>query len=152
MRKRGTSRLSPGFPRFPIIAPFAGGGLGANVGINFDGWNSSIFIQGQANGGFGGGAYAGFGPAFNVTNGADPTTGFGSADYAEGDLGWGPGFTGSVAHDENGTAYGGGAGFGGRIFGPGAGLGFFAGKQGTATLVSPSAREVWGFLTNPLYW
>jgi hypothetical protein len=28
----------------------------------------------------------------------------------------------------------------------------FAGKQGTATLVPPSAREVWGFLTNPLYW
>ncbi len=131
-----------------IIAPFAGGSLGANVGINLDWWNSSIFIQGQANGGVGGGAFAGYGITLNGSNGADPTTGFGSADFAEGDLGFGPGFTGSVAHDENGTGYGGGWGLRG---GEGAGVGFFAGKQGTATLVSPSAGQVWGFLTNPLY-
>jgi len=101
-----------------IIAPFAGGSVGVNVGINFDGWNSSLFIQGQANGGFGGGAFAGYGLTANVSNGADPTTGFGTADYIEGDLGVGLGGAGSVANDENGTAYSGGIGLGGR-FGPG---------------------------------
>ena len=122
-----------------IIAPSAGGSASANVGINFNWWDSSIFIQGQANGGFGGGAFAGYGLTLNGSNGADPTTGFGSADYAEGDLGIGPGLTGSVAHDEKGTAYGGGWGLRG---GEGAGAGFFAGKQGTATLATPSLGSI----------
>lgn len=84
----------------------------------------------------------------SYTHGAAPTTGFGSADYAEGDLGFGPGFTGSLAHDENGTAYGGGAGlFGGRV-GEGAGLGVFVGKQGTATLATPSLGSIMEWFTN----
>jgi len=127
-----------------IIAPFVGGGLGASVGLNLDGWNSSAYIQGQANGGFGGGAFAGYGVTGSYIHGAAPTTGFGSADYAEADLGFGPGFTGSLAHDENGTAYGGGAGlFGGRV-GEGAGLGVFVGKQGTGTLATPSLGSLFG--------
>ena len=126
-----------------VIAPFAGGSAGVSVGANIDWWSSSVFIQGQASGGLGGGAFAGYGLTGTFSKGAAPTTGFGSASYAEADAGFGPGFTGSVAHDENGcTSYGGSAGvMGGRV-GEGAGLGIFAGKQGTATVTTPSIGSI----------
>ena len=128
-----------------IVAPFTGGSVSVNIGVNVDGWNSSAFIQGQANGGVGGGAFAGWGVGVNVSHGTDTTTGLGSADYAEVDAGAGLDLTGSIAHDENGCSYSGGKGLKG---GEGVGLGTIAGKSGTATLATPSLGSIINWIVN----
>jgi RHS repeat-associated protein len=128
-----------------IIAPFSGGSVSVNIGVNVDGWSSSAFIQGQANGGIGGGAFAGWGLGINVSHGTDTTTGVGSADYAEVDAGAGLDLTGSIAHDENGCSYSGGKGLKG---GEGVGLGIIAGKSGTATLATPSLGSIINWFVN----
>ena len=128
-----------------IIAPGAGGSGSVNVGVNVD-WgnlgNSTVYIQGQGNVGYGGGAYAGGGWGVNSSNGPAPTTGFSSANYAEADAGFGP-----VSVNGNATpdSYGGGGGF---KSGPAIGFGGFSGTSYTATAVSPSFSSITNWVIN----
>jgi len=131
-----------------VIAPGVGASGSVNIGINFDYWNSTIYVQDQVSGGIGGGAYLGFGPAFGATHSdAGPTSGFATNTYGEVDAAIGPGFGASTTgNDSGGTDNGGSSGPGKRMSGgktwPGMGAGGFAGYTATATGVSPTIGDV----------
>jgi hypothetical protein len=67
------------------ITSFCGGGSNFNVGLNIDGWNSSVYIQDQGNIGVGTGAYIGAGLNLSLGNADAPVTGFDAQKYAEAD-------------------------------------------------------------------
>ena len=126
-----------------VIGGFFGLSTTATVGINFDGWNTGIYVTGQGAGGGGLGAFAGFGFTANISRGDPPVTGTGSSDYSEIDGGWGPAGQIAFTYDDCGKINGGalglpivpkvGGGFGG---------GFFRGRVKTGTLVLPTVGDV----------
>ena len=108
--------------------------------------NSSLYIQGQANGGVGG-VFAGWGSSLVVGEGDAPTTGLDSAKYAEVDAGWGPAVGASATADACGKI----TGISGAVpykVGAGGGLGGFGGKSYTATGVLPSLGQTIDSLGN----
>jgi RHS repeat-associated protein len=127
-----------------VIVPFFGGGLNLNAGVNLDGWNSSVYIQGQANLGTptAGGAFLGAGLGWSVSHADAPTTGFSSAPYVEGDAG----FLGSLGASATGNGCGDMDFNGAKGLKPGLGLGLgaFAGITHTATAVSPTIGSILG--------
>jgi hypothetical protein len=72
-----------------VIVPLSGGGVSLNLGLNLDGWNSSVYLQGQANGGAptAGGYFVGAGGNFQFADADAPKTGFDSQPYWEADAG-----------------------------------------------------------------
>jgi RHS repeat-associated protein len=122
------------------IAPFFGGGLNFNFGLNIDGWNSSIFIQDQANIGVGFGAFFGLGLNLQIAHGDAPTTGFAGQKYLEADVAWGPGLGASLTGNNCGGLDWSGAK--GIKPGVGKGAGVFIGNTYTATAVSPTIYTV----------
>ncbi|SRR6266481_2355419 len=122
------------------IAPFFGGGLNFNVGLNIDGLNSSIYIQDQANLGLGAGAFVGAGLNLSLVQADAPTVGFDSEKYLEADIGYLGGLGVSATGNSCGTADLGGA----KGFKPGVGLGVgaFTGTTYTATAVSPTINSI----------
>ena len=126
------------------IVPFFGGGMNFNVGLNLDGWNSSIYIQDQGNLGApnAGGAFFGAGLNLQLAHADAPTTGTDSADYAEIDAG----YFGGLGASATGNSCG-GADFGGmKGLKPGVGLGIgaYVGKTYTSTAVSPTIGSLFG--------
>jgi hypothetical protein len=122
------------------ITPFFGGGLNFNIGLNIDGWNSSVYIQDQANIGGGTGAFVGVGLNLSLSHADAPTTGFDAQKYIEGDIARGPGLGASATGN-----YCGGLDFtGARGLKPGVGLGagVFVGHTYTATAVSPTIYTI----------
>jgi hypothetical protein len=127
------------------IAPFAGLGASFNLGLNLDGWNSSVYIQDQGNVGIGAGAYVGAGLNLSLTYGAAPETGFDVQKYVEADAAVGPGIgigttIGSCANTSVAPARG--LEIKGIKPSFGIGAGAFVGYTGTATAVSPTAESV----------
>ena len=123
-----------------VIVPGAGGSLNGVVGINVDGMNSSLYVQGQANGGVGGGFFAGWGSSLVAGKGDAPTTGVDSSNYAEIDAGWGPAVGLSATADPCGKITGFSAAVPYKV-GAGGGVGGFGGKSYTATGVLPSVGQ-----------
>jgi hypothetical protein len=122
------------------IAPGFGGGLNFNIGLNLDGWNSSIYIQDQANIGVGAGAFVGAGFTLTAGNADAPTTGFDAQQYLEADAASGGGVGGSLTgNDCHGLDWTGAKGLKGGI---GLGAGAFVGYTGTATAVSPTIYSI----------
>jgi hypothetical protein len=126
------------------IAPFAGIGAGFNIGLNLDGWNSSVYIQDQGNIGIGTGAYVGAGLTGSISQADAPTTGFDYQKYGEADIaylaGLGASLTGSPC---GGVDFAGMKGLpAGKFELPAIGAGAFFGYAGTATAVSPSLGSV----------
>jgi len=122
------------------ITPFFGGGLNFNIGLNIDGWNSSVYIQDQANIGGGTGAFVGVGLNLSLSHADAPTTGFDAQKYIEADIARGPGIGASATGN-----YCGGLDFtGARGLKPGVGLGagVFVGHTYTATAVSPTIYTI----------
>lgn len=124
-----------------LIVPLTGGGLNFNVGINFDRWNSSIYIQDQGNIGApdAGGYFASAGINFSLEETDAPTTGFDSQKYFELDAGLlgGLGVYGSpnsCGKIDIGGIKGTKAGFA-------VGAGGYLGTTYTATAVSPTLRD-----------
>lgn len=127
------------------IAPFAGIGASFNIGLNLDGWNSSMYIQDQGNIGLGTGAYVGAGVNLSLTHGTAAQTGFGYQKYAEADAAVGPGIGASVTVDNCGnTSVAPARGLDLHGIKPsfGLGAGAFAGYTGTATAVSPTVESI----------
>ena len=133
-----------------IIAPGIGVTLGIGIGINLDWWNSSIFLNAQANGGLGGGAYVGAGLGLGASHGDAPTTGVSVTKYLEGDLGYILSGGASAAIDDCGNIISGGGNIPlpGVKLGGGLGLGAFGGYSATATLATPTPGDIWQTLQN----
>jgi hypothetical protein len=127
-----------------VIVPFFGASVSLNLGVNIDGWHSSVYIQDQGNLGApnAGGAFVGAGLNLSLTHADAPTTGFDSQKYFEADAGWlgGLGVTGTAngCHDLDLSA------LKGIKPGFGLGLGAFAGTTYTATAVSPTFGSLFG--------
>lgn len=121
-----------------IITPGFGGGLNFNVGLNIDGFNSSLYIQDQANVGSlnAGGMFLGLGLNLQLAHADAPTTGFDAAQYAEIDAGVVGGLGASLTKNSCGGVDVGGL----KGFKPGVGLGLgaFTGTTFTSTAVSPT--------------
>lgn len=133
-----------------VISPFFGAGLNFNMGLNIDGWNSSIYIQDQANLGVPNatGAFFGAGGSASIAQAAPPTTGFDSQNYAEVDIGrFGSVGVSATGNDAGGLDYSltkglkGGWGYGG---------GGFIGTTYTSTAVSPTAGSMWNATINAI--
>lgn len=127
------------------ITPFFGGGFNFNVGLNIDGWNSSVYIQDQGNIGVGTGAYIGAGLNLSLAHADAPVTGFDAQKYAETDaaklFGLGISATGnSCGSPDPGVLKGLDVKGVKPSFGYGAGA--FVGYTGTATAVSPTAWQI----------
>ena len=129
-----------------VIVPFFGGGLNFNVGINIDGWNSSMYIQDQANLGAptAGGGFLGAGLNLQLSHADAPTTGFNSEPYMEGDAG----YFGGLGASATGNGCGGVDYSGAKGLKPGVGIGIgaLAGTTYTATAVSPTLGSVVGYI------
>jgi RHS repeat-associated protein len=124
------------------ISPFFGAGLNFNMGLNIDGWNSSIYIQDQANLGVPSatGAFFGAGGSVSIAQAAPPTTGFDSQNYAEVDIGrFGSVGVSATGNDAGGLDYSLSKGWKG---GWGYGGGAFIGTTYTFTAVSPTAGSM----------
>ena len=120
-----------------VIAPGVGASLSVNAGINVNGWNSSLYIQAQASGGFGGGFYASGSVGPSGGTGPAPQTGIASSQYNEGDFGVGD-YSGGFSSSTDNSGNTGIAGSGGipRVkagFGPSIGVGAYSGRAYTAT-------------------
>jgi RHS repeat-associated protein len=127
------------------IVPYLAGGFNFNVGLNFDGWNSSAYIQDQLNVGVGAGRFVGAGLNLAIAHAAAPETGFDSQQYIEADLAAGPGLGVSMTGNScGGYDLSGGRGVNLRGLKPGVGTGggAFYGRTLTATAVSPSIYSV----------
>lgn len=123
-----------------VITPFFGGGLHFNVGLNIDGWSSSVYIQDQANVGVGAGAFAGDGLNLALAHADAPTTGLDSEKYIEVDVARGGGLGISVTgHGCGSLDVSGAKGF---KIGIGYGVGAFVGNTYTSTAVSPTATSI----------
>jgi hypothetical protein len=120
-------------------------GFGASVylvgGVNLDGRNSSVYIQGQVNGGLGGGAFAGWGLSGSGGRGDAPKTGFDSATYLEADAGYGPAVSVSSNLGSDGAVSSASATYPLKV-GAGIGFGVMFGKSGTGTIVSPTIGQL----------
>ena len=127
-----------------VIVPGFGISASFSVGVDFDGWNSSVYIQDQFNAGIGLGAFAGYGVQAGASNGPAPTTGFDSAKYGELDGGDG-GLSASLDKCGN-ISFGGNTGIPRIRVGEGAGLGGIVGNGYTATAVSPSLEDILDFI------
>jgi len=123
-----------------MIVPGLGFSLNVVAGVNVDGMNSSLFAQGQANGGVGGGAFVGWGVSVVGGKGDAPTTGIASSEYAEADVGAGPAV--GLSATGEGCKVTGVSGAVPYKVGAGAGAGAFVGVSKTATGVSSSLGEV----------
>ncbi|WP_157971405.1 hypothetical protein [Dyella sp. C9] len=126
------------------IVPFFGGGLNFNVGLNIDGWKSSIYIQDQGNLGApnAGGAFLGAGLNLSLAHADAPTTGTDSADYMEADAGYlgGLGINATGDHCKSMDV----SGVKGLKPGVGIGIGAFMGTTYTSTAVSPTIGSLFG--------
>jgi len=128
------------------ITPMFGGGFNFNIGFNFDGWNSSVYIQDQGNIGVGTGAFLGVGLNLSLADAAAPTTGFDAAPYLEGDVA----YLGGLGATLTGNKCGGLDLSGAKGLKPGIGIGggAFVGYTGTATAVSPTLNSFLNWLNS----
>ena len=126
-----------------IIAPGVGGTANFNLGVNFDGLNSSIYIQDQVNYGLGIGGYVGWGFSATGAQGDSVVTGVGTTTgYVEVDGGNGPKSGGTSATLDNCGNPTGASGSWGVKKGKGFGGGAFAGNSWTSTAAFPTLQQV----------
>ena len=132
-----------------VITPFFGGGVNFNVGLNIDGWSSSVYIQDQANVGVGAGAFVGAGLNLALAHADAPTTGLDSEKYLEVDVARGGGLGISVTGNGCGSLDVSGA----KGFKPGIGygVGAFVGNTYTSTAVSPTASSIINAIPSSFY-
>jgi RHS repeat-associated protein len=112
--------------------------LSATVGVNIDGWNSSIYGQVQVAGGLKStGLYAGATEGPGIDTSGTPKSGVVSAPYYEGDVGVGL-YSAGVNGNSEGMSISGGKGGAGYA----AGVGNFSGDALTVTAATPSVQDV----------
>ncbi|RUL65785.1 hypothetical protein EKH79_03475 [Dyella dinghuensis] len=125
-----------------LNVPGTGGGVSLNLGVNFDWWNSSVYLQAQGNLGApaAGGYFVGAGGNFEFADTAAPSTGLDSAPYWEADVGVLGGLGAFGSPDDCGNLNLGA--MRGTKGGFAVGGGIYSGATNTATTVSPTLGQM----------
>ena len=123
-----------------VITPGVAATVSLTLGVNVDGWNSSVYVQGQAAGGLNATGYyvgASVGPALDFSNSTQ--TGFAKTKYFEADVGRLP-LSASIGGNSEGISLD--PSLGKLGYGPAIGAGLFSGYAISATLITPSAKTI----------